>query len=287
MRREPVSPTTLATPFSPDVLPDPPADPPAELPAAVLWDMDGTLVDTEPYWIECEFALVAAHGGTWSSEQAHGLVGNDLTTSARQLQRHGPVPLDPEQIIDTLLDGVCERVGRAVPWRPGARELLAALGEAGVPNALVTMSYRRLAESVVSNLPDGSFATLVTGDEVSRGKPAPDPYLAAAARLGVPPAACVAIEDSPTGIASARAAGVPVIGVEHLVPLAAHSADAVLRSLHGVTPAQLRRLTRAPSASMGARAERSGSTPHSAHAAAPVTSDLRDGDRRNRTGRRV
>lgn len=246
MRREPVpssSPSDLFRATSPG------AGEPGPLPAAVLWDMDGTLVDTEVYWVDAEFDLVAAHGGTWSVEHAHALVGRDLLTSARYISRHGPVPLEPEEIVEALLDGVVARVRQELPMRPGALDLLASLRAAGVPNALVTMSYRRLAEAVVSTLPTGSFATLVTGDEVSRGKPHPDPYLAAAERLGVPPAACVAIEDSPTGIASARAAGVPVIGVEHLVPLAGHSADAVLGSLQGVTPSELCSLTGAPSVS--------------------------------------
>jgi len=252
MRRESGSPSdpSLIPSASSGSSPTPsPGRLPAPLPAAVLWDMDGTLVDTEPYWIDCEFALVAAHGGTWSLDHAHALVGNDLLTSARYIHRNGPVPLEPAQIVEELLDGVVARVCREVPWRPGARELLASLVAAGVPSALVTMSYRRLAEAVVGCLPAGSFATLVTGDEVSRGKPHPDPYLAAADRLGVPPGRCVAIEDSPTGLASARAAGVPAIGVEHLVPLSRHSAGAVLPSLHGVTPGELTLLAGPPAAS--------------------------------------
>jgi HAD superfamily hydrolase (TIGR01509 family) len=204
------------------------------LPGAVLWDMDGTLVDTEHYWIECEFELVARHGGTWSIQQAHQLVGNDLLSSARALAEQGPVPMRPEAIVEELVDGVAARVGDDVPWRPGARELLAALNAEGVPNALVTMSYRRLAEAVVAGLPEGSFAVLVTGDEVTRGKPFPDPYLEAARRLRRAPAQCLAIEDSPNGLASARAAGVPVVGVEHLVSLSGVTTGPLLRTLEGL-----------------------------------------------------
>ncbi len=189
------------------------------LPAAVLWDMDGTLVDTEPYWIEAEFALVQAHGGTWSTEHAHALVGNPLLVSARYIREVGPVDLTEEQIVDHLLQEVRLRVLRHIPWRPGAQHLLAELGRAGVPCALVTMSYATLAEAVLQALPEGTFDAVVTGDQVSRGKPDPEPYLEAARRLGVDPRDCVAIEDSPAGVASAEAAGIDVLAVEHLVPM--------------------------------------------------------------------
>ena len=189
------------------------------LPAAVLWDMDGTLVDTEPYWIECEYALVESYGGTWSTEHAHAIVGGDLIASATYIRDNGPVPVPPEEIVGILLDGVIERVRRHVPWRPGAQELLAELRALDVPCALVTMSWRRFAQAVVDALPAGTFAAVVVGDEVARPKPFPDPYERAAALLGADPAACIAIEDSPTGVASAVAAGVPVLAVQHLVPL--------------------------------------------------------------------
>lgn len=189
------------------------------LPAAVLWDMDGTLVDTEPYWMAAEHELVEAHGGTWTHEDAMLLVGNPLLTSARILRERGGVDLPEEEIVRFLIGRVIDQVRVEVPWRPGARELLAALREAGVPCALVTMSYRELAEPVVELAPDGAFQVLVCGDEVEHGKPHPEPYLTAADRLGVDVTRCVALEDSPTGIASARAAGAATIGVEAVVPV--------------------------------------------------------------------
>ena len=101
------------------------------LPAAVLWDMDGTLVDTEPYWIAAEHAIVAEHGGTWSDEFAHQLVGNDLMVSAAFIRDHSPITWSPERIVDELLARVVAQVREHVPWRPGARELLDALRAAG------------------------------------------------------------------------------------------------------------------------------------------------------------
>lgn len=209
------------------------------LPAAVLWDLDGTIVDTEPYWIECEFALVAAHGGTWSEDHARALVGMNLPYSGEYIREHAGLDLTGEQVVAALIEGVVERVREHVPFRPGAQDLLAALGDAGVPCALVTMSYRDLADSIVACLPDGSFTTTVCGDEVDRGKPHPEPYLRAAALLGVDPADCVAIEDSPTGVASATAAGVPVLAVEHTVPVLPAPGRHVVKTLEGVTPEDL------------------------------------------------
>jgi HAD superfamily hydrolase (TIGR01509 family) len=184
-----------------------------------MWDMDGTLVDTEPYWIEEEYALVEEHGGTWSRAHALNLVGNDLLVSAEYIRKHGGVELPLEEIVERLLDGVIARIQDKVPWRPGAVELLAELQAAAVPCALVTMSYARFAAPVLASLPKGSFAAVVTGDGVTVGKPHPEPYLTAAALLAVDPADCLAIEDSNTGAKSAVAAGCTVLVVPNHVPV--------------------------------------------------------------------
>jgi HAD superfamily hydrolase (TIGR01509 family) len=181
--------------------------------------MDGTLVDTEPYWINTEYALVESYGNAWSDEHAHALVGNDLLRSGAYIAEHGKVPLEPHEIVDRLLDGVVAQVEERVPWRSGARRLLAELNAAGVPCALVTMSWRRFVDPIVAQLPPHSFQAVVTGEQVTRGKPHPEPYLLAAARLGVSAADCVAIEDSDTGMRSAIAAGCHVIGVPNVTPL--------------------------------------------------------------------
>lgn len=194
-------------------------------PLAVLWDMDGTLVDTEPYWIAAEFDIVEMHGGTWSHEHAKALVGSDLIDSGEYIRRHGGVDRSPEEIVEMLLDRVVARVREEVPWRPGARELLGHVREARIDTALVTMSWKRFSDEVVACLPTGSFTVSVTGDEVARGKPHPDPYLLAAERLGVRPEDCVAIEDSPTGARSALAAGCRVLGVPHVVDIPREVSD--------------------------------------------------------------
>jgi HAD superfamily hydrolase (TIGR01509 family) len=217
---------------------------PPILPGAVLWDMDGTLVDTEPYWIAAEYALVESFGGTWTDAHAHALVGNPLLVSAAYLRKHGPVPLPPEEIVTRLLAAVMRDAQARMPWRPGAVELLAALARAGVPCALVTMSYAPLADLVAAQLPPDAFAAIVTGDQVRDGKPHPEAYLTAAARLGVDPRRCVAIEDSPTGLASAQAAGCIVIAVPHAVPIPASANRRIVGSLTDLSVADLEELVR-------------------------------------------
>lgn len=185
--------------------------------------MDGTIVDTEPYWIAAEHALVEAHGGTWSHEQAMQLVGQSLTFSAGLLQEAG-VDLEIREIIDTLTGAVVSSVQRQVPWRPGARELLEELHLAGVRCALVTMSEGPLARQVVASLPRPYFEVLVTGETVAQGKPHPEAYLTAVEWLqdADPDLAvhhCVALEDSAPGVAAAVASGVATVAIPHIVPL--------------------------------------------------------------------
>ncbi|WP_309647968.1 HAD family phosphatase [Nocardioides sp.] len=222
--------------------PDASASAPTGAPAAVLWDMDGTLVDTEPYWIETEFELAATYGGTWSHEHALALVGNDLLASGRYIQEHMGIALEPEKIVELLLDGVVAKVEQHVPWCAGARELLVSLHSAGVPCALVTMSYARFVAPILRELPPETFAVVVTGDQVDNGKPHPEPYLTAASALGVAPEDCVAIEDSNTGTTSAEAAGCQVLVVPNHVPVAPGARRHVRADLTEVTIAELGRL---------------------------------------------
>jgi HAD superfamily hydrolase (TIGR01509 family) len=193
--------------------------------------MDGTLVDTEPYWIDCEFELVEAHGGTWNLDHAHAIVGSDLLESAHYIRKHGGVNLPPEEIVNQMMDGVIARIRRKVPWRPGARDLLAELRVEKIPCALVSMSWRRLVDAIVGELPSGSFAATIVGDEVRHGKPHPEPYRAAARALSVSPRECVALEDSPTGVRSAVAAGCQVIAIPHIVDVPAGRDHRQVKSL--------------------------------------------------------
>ncbi|HZI97249.1 MAG TPA: HAD family phosphatase [Actinomycetales bacterium] len=213
---------------------------------AVLWDMDGTIVDTEPFWMEAEQALVGAHGGTWTAEQARSLVGNPLPVSAAFLQRDGGIDLPAGEIIDILQAHVVNRVAEQLPWRPGARELLAELVEARVRCALVTMSWTPLAHAVLAHVPPDTFDVVVTGDQVDDGKPHPAPYLRAIELLGTSPGRCVAIEDSTTGLASAEAAGVATIAIPHLVPIPDAAGRTKVASLRDVDLSLLLRVAAGP-----------------------------------------
>ena len=181
-------------------------------PAAVLWDMDGTIVDTEPYWMRAEIDLVTSHGGAWTEADGMQLVGSGLVQSARILQQAG-VDLPVDSIIDALTDRVMAQIEKEVPWRPGARELIEQLRDAGIPIALVTMSIRRMALQVAAAIGDDVFDVVVAGDDVANPKPHPEPYLRAAELLGVDIADCVALEDSQFGLVSAVSSGAATIGI--------------------------------------------------------------------------
>ncbi|MCT1987464.1 HAD family phosphatase [Dermacoccus abyssi] len=204
--------------------------------------MDGTLIDTEPYWMEAENDLIESHGGTWSDAQAFQLVGNALIVSGRIIKEQTGIPLTPEEIVDALLERVVVKLREHVPWRPGARELLLAARDAGLPCALVTMSYESFARVLVDSLPAGTFEVVVTGDMVEHGKPHPEPYLRAAHNLALAPEQCVAIEDSATGVRSAVAAGVPTLAVPHLVEIPQLDGLVVVPDLAAVSLDDLPRL---------------------------------------------
>jgi HAD superfamily hydrolase (TIGR01509 family) len=201
--------------------------------------MDGTLVDTEPYWMAAEEQLVAGFGGTWTHEQALGLVGLGLQDSARILQDAG-VRMPVDDIVDHLTERVAAQLrSDGNPFRPGARELLADLRQAGVKTGLVTMSLRRMAETVVGQIPFPAFDVIIAGDDAARPKPYPDPYLQAFEALGVQPHEALAIEDSPNGLRSAVASGATVIGVPLMVSLAGAGAHTVWQTLDGRTVSDL------------------------------------------------
>jgi HAD superfamily hydrolase (TIGR01509 family) len=210
---------------------------------AVLFDMDGTLCDTEPAWMAAEFALAAAYDAPWTREDGLRLVGKDLRDSGTYIVSRMDLPISPEQVIHDLVAAMVVTVrSEGVSWRPGAVELLTECNSAGLPTAMVTMSYDDLAQAVVEALPSGHFDAVVTGEDVTSGKPAPDAYLRAADLLGVDPAACVAIEDSAPGAESAEAAGCRVLAVPHHVHVPDGPRRSSVSSLAGCTVADLREL---------------------------------------------
>jgi HAD superfamily hydrolase (TIGR01509 family) len=201
--------------------------------------MDGTLVDTEPYWIAAETSLIESFGGTWTHEQALGLVGLGLEDGARIFQGAG-VRMGVTEIVDYLTDSVMEQLRtRGVPFRPGARELLHDVRAAGLRTALVTMSLGRMASSVTELIDGEAFDVVIAGDDAHRPKPFPDPYLQACELLGVHPGETVAIEDSPNGLRSAVAADTVALGVPNIVSLEGVGARGLWPTLEGRTAADL------------------------------------------------
>jgi HAD superfamily hydrolase (TIGR01509 family) len=185
-------------------------------PQAVLWDLDGTIVDSEPYWLLSEQRLVEEFGGTWSEADGFALIGAGLTNAAEHLQKCG-VDMPVDAIVKRMVDEVDEMNARQVPWRPGARELIRSIHDAGIPQVIVTMSYRTTANFVADEV--GLFAGVVCGEDVTHSKPHPEPYVMGAALVGFDASECVALEDSVPGSASAVAAGAVTIAVPLHVPL--------------------------------------------------------------------
>ncbi len=206
------------------------SDTSASAPQAILWDMDGTLIDSEPYWVASEIALVEKFGGHWSHQDGLNLVGKGLPESAAVLQ-HAGVNLESDEIITTLTDNVMSMLSESVPWRPGAVALMHAISDAGIPQGLVTMSMNRMASLVASLVPRQPLTTIVSGDQVAQSKPHPESYLEGARRLGVDVRKCVAFEDSPSGVTSAHSAGAVTIGLPNLVDISMTAADEFWESL--------------------------------------------------------
>jgi HAD superfamily hydrolase (TIGR01509 family) len=211
-------------------------------PAAVLWDMDGTLVDSEEYWLSSEQNLANEFNRTWNEQDGLDLIGMSLYDSTQVMKDKMGLSLEPEEIIQRLTDDVVAQLTVSIPWRPGARELLLELKKRGIKTALVTMSMKRMAESVVNQIPFEAFDVIVAGDMVANGKPHPEPYLLAAQLLGVAPEDCVAFEDSNTGLTSAEAAGTKAIGITNIVPIPPKPGRIIWPTLEGVTLKQLKRL---------------------------------------------
>ncbi|SCE22074.1 haloacid dehalogenase superfamily, subfamily IA, variant 3 with third motif having DD or ED [Streptomyces sp. ScaeMP-e83] len=210
-------------------------------PAAVLFDMDGTLVDTEVLWWETAREVAAGLGHRLSDADAPEVVGRAVAdTAAHLIEVTGG---DSSALADTaaeLTDSFFRKVDAGAPLRPGAAALLASLEGAGVPFALVSASPRSVVDAVVAgSLAGVDFAFTLSADDTVRTKPHPDPYRAAAERFAADPAACVAVEDSPDGTASADAAGCAVLVVPSLLPVAPGRGRTFARSLEEVDLAVL------------------------------------------------
>ena len=206
---------------------------------AVLFDMDGLLVDTEPLWFEVESAVMARLGGDWGAGDQEQLVGGSLERTLDYLLARATRPRSRATVAEWMVGGMVELLdSRPIAALPGALRLLAEVAAAGVPHALVTSSERVIMKAVLRQL-KVSFPVTVCGEDVAATKPDPAPYLLAAARLGADPRWCAALEDSPNGVAAAEAAGCLTVAVPNLVPIPAADGRVVVASLTEVSLAVL------------------------------------------------
>jgi HAD superfamily hydrolase (TIGR01509 family) len=186
----------------------------SRLPGAVLFDMDGLLIDSEPLWTIAESELAESLGGTFTPEIKAAMIGKRLELAVPiLLEGVGRPEADPLEAGEWLLSRMTELFDERLPLQPGAQELLDAVRQAGVPAALVSSSYRRLVDAALHRLGSERFAVTIAGDEVENSKPHPEPYQLAANRIGISPGRCVVLEDSEAGARSAVAAGCPCVVV--------------------------------------------------------------------------
>lgn len=182
-------------------------------PAAILFDHDGTLVDTEPVWAAAKVALAAEFGGTWTEQDTLDCLGLSMQFTLDRLRERG-VNLPDEEINSLLVAKVHETLAQQpVEFLPDIERFLSEVREAQIPAAVVTNATTSVARRTANAAPEGTFSVIIGNDETTHPKPDPQPYLLAAERLGVNPSQCVAIEDSPSGVRSATAAGMRVIVV--------------------------------------------------------------------------
>ncbi len=218
---------------------------PAAAPAAVLWDMDGTLVDSEKVWDVALSGLAHRLGGELSEPARLAMVGTNMTVSIGVLFADLGLTVDAVSERDSvtwLLTRAAQLYSEPLPWRPGAVEALAMVRAAGIPCALVTNTEREITELGLNTLGRANFEVTVCGDEVPAPKPAPDVYLRAASLLGVPPSRCVAVEDSPTGVMAAEAAGCTVLVVPCVMPVPPGPRRVLRDTLIGLTLGELKLL---------------------------------------------
>lgn len=199
---------------------------------AVFWDLDGTLIDSDPYWVQTERSMLEGHGGVWSEALAEALQGSSFPTTMRLLHEHGlDDELSDEVVVAQMTAEVLAMEQTRMPWVAGVRELLTELAAAGIPSVLVTGSPRPIVDNVLAHAPAGAFVASISGDDPVEHKPSPQPYRAAARLAGVLPAAsptaasvatvddaaemrqCIIFEDSLPGLTAARAAGATVVAV--------------------------------------------------------------------------
>ncbi|HEX6931612.1 MAG TPA: HAD family phosphatase [Streptosporangiaceae bacterium] len=214
---------------------------------AVLFDMDGLLVNTEPIWFEVEHAVMARLGGEWTPADQQALVGGSLQRSVGYLLNRAGAgsSASHEEVAGWLLGGMAALLAeREAALMPGALDLLCEVEQAGIPRVLVTSSEQVIMDAVLTSLAirGVAFTATVCGADVSEPKPDPEPYRLAATLIGADPRHCAALEDSPNGVGSALAAGCVTIAVPGVAPVEPRDGLTIVDSLTDVDLSLLRNL---------------------------------------------
>ena len=213
------------------------------LPQGIFFDMDGLLVDTEPYWLQTERELMAEFGVHWRSEDQLFCLGGPMEKVGRYMSDLAESKQSPEWFASELIDRMAEKFTLISPM-PGISQLLSEISKNHIPAALVSASPRRLVDAVLASIPNHPFALSISADDVVRGKPHPDPYLKAATLLQVAIENSLILEDSPTGVTAARASGAWVVAVPHIAPIAPAERSVVIETLAGASVTSLWNLVR-------------------------------------------
>lgn len=207
-------------------------------PAAVLWDMDGTLIDSEKLWDIPIYEAAERLGGRLSTSDREALIGSNMFTTVAAIIRFAGAEVTDDRVAEVtgwIRARIEELFAGELPWRPGAREALESVRAAGVPMALVTSTERAITELALNTIGRDFFAATVCGDEVDGlNKPHPRPYERGAELLGVSAGECVAVEDSVAGSTSAVAAGCVVLVVPCDMPVPGAPRSRQVDSLIGV-----------------------------------------------------
>ena len=203
--------------------------------SAILFDMDGTLIDSEPLWLKAEIEVMAEVGCHWDEQDQINCLGGPAERTERYMQERSQNIKPYGYFINRLHEVMRARITNELDLIPNALTLLKECKDAGIKTALVTASSRDLMTIVLKRFPIGTFDVVVSGDDVEKSKPDPAPYLLAAKQLSVDILKCLVLEDSLTGVQSGLSSGAKVIGIPHLVQMSEHPNLRVISSLDEIT----------------------------------------------------
>ena len=206
---------------------------------AVLFDMDGLFIDSEPDWHDAESSIMKSNGYDWAPQDQLQCLGGPLTRVTEYMSKCLEGRKSPDQLGKLIVDEIVRRLSGQVAKMPGAIEFSRKVAEANIPQALVSASPRVIVDAVLTGMTEKYFAKSVASGDIERTKPFPDPYLHAAKLLGVDIEKCIIFEDSPTGLTAARASGAFVVGIPHYVVVEEEARLKIIKSFSDIGLADL------------------------------------------------